>query len=322
LRPPSSTRQVLFFRDFKRFTGGDLKVWDYFNHVRSAPGYSARVVFSDDSDWGETNPWRDAKEYVVPAGEEPAADILFLSGIDWRQIEYPKRVESPIPIVNLVQHVKHACENDPLERYRFLPHKAIRICVAPEVTRAIERTGSVRGPIFTIPDAIEFEEVARHAAPGERELDLLIVANKQPERGKAVRERLERSDRRIGIVDTRIPRPELLDLIGQAVVTVLMPNPKEGFYLPAVEAMALGTIVVCPDCIGNRSFCLDGTNCFRPPYEEDAIVAAAEDALRRSDDLAAMVESGLRTAREHELADERTAFLEILERVDELWAAA
>jgi glycosyltransferase involved in cell wall biosynthesis len=322
LRPPSSKRQVLFFRDFKRFTGGDLKVWDYFNHVQSAPGYSARVKFTEESDWSDSNPWLRAKEYVVPQGEELAADVLFLSGVDWRQIEYSKRVESPIPIINLVQHVKHACENDQLERFRFLPHKAIRICVAPEVTRALERTGRVRGPLFTIPDAIDFGEVASHASPSEREIDLLIVANKQPERGAAMRARLERPGIRVELVDTRIARAKLLDLIGRAAVTLLLPNPKEGFYLPAVEAMALGTVVVCPDCIGNRSFCIDGSKCFRPLYEEDAIVAATEAALRRGDDLVTMIESGLRTAREHDLADERRAFLEILERVDELWAAA
>jgi hypothetical protein len=49
------------------------------------------------------------------------------------------RAESAVPIINLVQHVKHACENDPLGRNRFLPHKAIRICVSPEITQAIEQ---------------------------------------------------------------------------------------------------------------------------------------------------------------------------------------
>ena len=34
------SRPVLFYRDFKRFTGGDLKVWDYFNHVRSSPRHA------------------------------------------------------------------------------------------------------------------------------------------------------------------------------------------------------------------------------------------------------------------------------------------
>jgi glycosyltransferase involved in cell wall biosynthesis len=86
--------------------------------------------------------------------------------------------------------------------------------------------------------------------------------------------------------------------------------------------MALGTIVVCPDCIGNRSFCIDGSNCFRPPYEEDAIVEAAEHALARRRELAPMLESAIETARRHDLSSERAAFLEILERVDELWAGA
>ena len=108
--------------------------------------------------------------------------------------------------------------------------------------------------------------------------------------------------------------------MGRAGVTLLLPNPKEGFYLPALEAMALRTIVVCPDCIGNRSFCIDGSNSFRPAYEDDAVVEAAENALAHRSDLAPMLEKGLGTARDHDLAHERKAFLKILARVDELWA--
>jgi glycosyltransferase involved in cell wall biosynthesis len=322
LRRSSSKRQVLFYRDFRRLTGGDLKVWDYFNHVLSSPTHSARVSFSESSDWSEANPWTHAREYVLPAGEQVAADVLFLSGVDWRELDPAARAESEIPIINLVQHVKHACENDPLGRYRFLSHKAIRICVAPEVTRALERTGRVRGPLFTIPDAIDFEAVARHAVPGAREIDVLVVANKQPERGAAVAGRLERPQRSVYMVDTRIARPVLLDLMGRASVTVLLPNPKEGFFLPALEGMALETIVVCPDCIGNRSLCIDGSNCFRPPYEEDPIVEAAERALAEGPQLTPMLERARVTAREHDLAFERAAFLQILDRLDELWAAA
>ena len=69
--------------------------------------------------------------------------------------------------------------------------------------------------------------------------------------------------------------------MGRARVTVLVPNPKEGFYLPAVEAMAAGTLVVCPDCVGNRAFCLDEVNCLRPAREEDAIVAPPSGRLTR-----------------------------------------
>jgi len=53
---------------------------------------------------------------------------------------------------------------------------------------------------------------------------------------------------------------------------VFLPNQKEGegFYLPALEGMAVGTLVIFPDCIGNRSFCLSGYNCFRPDYTTES----------------------------------------------------
>ena len=50
------------------------------------------------------------------------------------------------PVVNLIQHVRHACENDPLGRQMLLRHSAIRICVSPEVERAILATGQRAGP--------------------------------------------------------------------------------------------------------------------------------------------------------------------------------
>jgi hypothetical protein len=85
--------------------------------------------------------------------------------------------------------------------------------------------------------------------------------------------------------------------------------------------MALGTIVVCPDCIANRSYCIDRVNSFRPAHSVDSIVADAREALARRGELEGMVESAAATARRHDLKGERSAFLEILDRVEELWAA-
>ena len=321
MRRPSnedSRRKVLFFRDFRRFTGGDLKVWDYFNHVRSSPRHEALIRFTEDSVWGDDNPWTQARDHVVRFGEAFKPDVLFLSGVDWRMIERTDRPESPIPIINLIQHVRHACPDDKLGRYRFLPFKAIRICVSPEVTRALERTGRVRGPLFTIPDAIDVERLAT-LKRAERDLDLLVIANKQPERGHRILGTLNGA-RRSQIVDTRSPHDHVLGLMARAAVTVFVPNPKEGFYLPALEGMALGTVVVCPDCIGNRSFCIDRENCFRPPHEDESIVAVTQEALARKEELGDMLANAAATADRHDLRAERTAFLEILERVDELWA--
>src|SRR5207248_4473719 len=83
----STETKVLFFRDFKRFTGGDLKVWDYFNHVRSSPHHEAHIRFTENSVWNDDNPCNAAREHVVRFGEAFRPDVLFLSGVDWRMIE-------------------------------------------------------------------------------------------------------------------------------------------------------------------------------------------------------------------------------------------
>jgi hypothetical protein len=261
------------------------------------------------------------RDHVYPPGEAIEADVLFLSGVDWNMIDRTWWPEAPVPVINLIQHVWHADPSDKLGRARYLPNKAIRICVSEEVARAIERTGRARGPVFTIPDAVDLDLIARHAHPGPRELDLLVLANKQPKLGHAVLERLTGAGR-TRIVDARSQREEVLDLIARAAVTVFVPNPKEGFYLPALEGMALGTLVVCADCVGNRSYCVDGVNCFRPPYAIEAIVACAREALARRAELAGMIAAAAETARRHDLRRERAAFLEVLDRVDELWAEA
>jgi hypothetical protein len=279
------------------------------------------VRFTEGSAWGPDNPWTAAREHLVDGDSEIRPDVLFLSGVDWTMIDRAHWAESPVPVINLIQHIWHAAPNDRLGRSRFLANKAIRICVGPEVARAIERTGRVRGPIHTIPDALDLEQLARLVRPGPPELDVLVVANKQPQRGHAVIEGLAGAGR-THIIDTRSPRADVLDLVSQAGVTVFVPNPKEGFYLPALEGMALGTVVVCPDCVGNRSYCIDRVNCFRPEYRVDAIVADAREALAHAGQLAWMVESASQTARRHDLSHERAAFLELLGRVDELWETA
>jgi hypothetical protein len=85
--------------------------------------------------------------------------------------------------------------------------------------------------------------------------------------------------------------------------------------------MAAGALVVCADCIGNRSYCIDGENSFRPAHGEDAIVSAAERALASGAARERLVRAARATARAHDLPGERRAFLEILDRADELWAA-
>ena len=324
LRGGRQIATVLFYRDFKRFTGGDLKVWDYFNHVRSSERHTALVRFTADSAWDATNPWTAAREHVIGEDDDVDFDVLFLSGIDWRgMIPIEERDEYRRPIINLVQHVWHACPNDPAE-----PPPVPAAQGDPDLRQPPDREGDhahrpgPRARSSRFPTGSTWTPSRPMADAPARDIDVLVAANKRPELGRAVAARLRREGRMVELVDQRIPRWELVRLMGRARVSVLVPNPKEGFYLPALEGMAVGTVVVCPDCIGNRSFCLPGENCFRPEYDEDAIVAAAETALREEPGLDELRGRAPRRRTAHDIADERAAFLDILDGVEELWAAA
>ena len=65
-------------------------------------------------------------------------------------------------------------------------------------------------------------------------------------------------------------------LFNEAAVFV-QTSTHEGFCLPALEAMAAGTPVVCTDAHGNRDFCVDGENCLIP----EPTVASVGDAISR-----------------------------------------
>lgn len=304
---------VSFYRDFHAFTGGHLKVWDYFGHVDASPRHEATIRFSDSTVWDVSNPW-----YGWNGLEKPhrPPDIWFVAGLDWLALDalslpgWGQR-----PVINLIQHVTHA---DPANvRYQLLSRSAIRICVGPEVAAAIGATGRVSGQVFTIPNGIDVSL----PQPAKRNIDVLVVANKTPRFGARVAAELAGPAHVVHLVDTTVPRPEFLRLLASARVSVFAPNPLEGWYLPALEGMALGTIVVAADCVGNRSFCLPGVNCFRPDFALEDVVRRTREALALDPGRAAELRrAALATASSHSLTAERASFLEILKKAEVLWA--
>jgi glycosyltransferase involved in cell wall biosynthesis len=304
-------RVVLFYRDFQRFTGGHLKVWDYFNHVAAAPDTEPRIAFSSRSVWDSTNPWLNRKDAVVEWNPE-TADMLFLGGTDWQALPASQRKSFSKPIINLIQHPRHAEPGSELRS--FLSHRAIRICVSEEVASAIRATNEVNGPVHVIPNGVDGSCFpARPKSISERTTDLLICGLKAPELARDCYRHLSGGH---GVVRWMIdwaPREEFLRRMADAKVVLLLPRHEEGFYLPALEAMGSGSVVVCPDCLGNRSFCLDGVNSFRPAYDFHQIIAATEQALRLARPIQEqLLESARSTVSGHSLENERAKFLPIL----------
>ena len=104
---------MLFHRDYRGYTGGHGKVWDYFNHAL-ALGWDARVYLTPES-ISESNPWLTMPDRIVQRWSADASDVLFLAGMDWQVLDVHggavgKGVRLP-PVVNLVQHVRHAVED-------------------------------------------------------------------------------------------------------------------------------------------------------------------------------------------------------------------
>lgn len=310
-------RTILFHRKYRRFHGGHLKVWHYFNHVLSAPGFDARVLFDIDSSWDSSNPWSNARNKVIASLSEVAPEALFVAGRDWQRLDAIGLLDRGLPILNLIQHTRHA--DDWSIQSRYLDRKAIRICVSEEVAAAVTKSGS-EGPIVVIPNSIDVP-VSEEPEGSARPCDLLIAGLKQP--GMAERARAHFSARGLVVeaFTDHQERDQFLEAMRRSRVTLFLPNEEEGFYLPGLEGMALGTLVVCPDCVGNRSYCLPGYNAFRPDFVFEALIDATESALALpATEARTLLGNATETARAHSPEAERQAFVGILGRLDDLWA--
>ena len=301
-------RQLAFYRDFRGFAGGHLKVWDYYCHTKQSGLYRPTIYFAPDSLLDSSNPWIAAGEPCEPLWEPHAADALFLGGMDWLAVHD----NCHKPVINLVQGVRHGEPSDP--RYQFLSRRAIRICVSKEVEVAILATGKVNGPVVTIPAGLDLGSLPEPSR--ERDIPLLIAGLKHPTLANQLSEALEAKGITNTCLTSALPRQDFLGLLGRAKVTVFLPLPQEGFYLPALEGMAVGTLVVCPDCVGNRHFCEAEVNCLMPDYNLESLVSEVLGSVAMdAPTLARLTSAGLKRQALHRLSKEREDFLQLLETI-------
>ncbi|MYE11807.1 MAG: glycosyltransferase [Gammaproteobacteria bacterium] len=308
-------------------TGGEVKHAHYVGHVRRLGGWDARVAFTGDlGDAGlaaeRARLW--PGEATV-AGWTPAdPDVLFVAGTDWRYLEAAGFGATDHPRINLLQHLRHA---DPgTELWTCLAHPAVRICVSDEVADAVRATGRARGPVLAIPNGTElrpwdWRAPAANAAWRARRRGIVVVGYKRRELAAALARRLGGTPRTV--LTTFLERAAFLDLLRGTRVAVCLPRAREGFYLPALEAMACGCLVVTLDCVGNRGFCRDGENCMVAPPDAGALADATVRAVGLSEaQRERLLAAAAETVATHSLAAECARFRALLADVDELWAEA
>ena len=315
-------RTVWFHRDYQRFTGGHVKHAHYVDHVARHALHRPAITFSSEPASAvlreEQRRLWPFDGYIAPDWQPEPNDILFVAGTDWRYVDARGLNELPNPRINLIQHVRHAQADT--ELYGYLARRAVRICVSQEVADAIVATGRTRGPTLTIPNGIDMAPPQAGAAtPESRAHGVVIVAYKAPALGRDLAATLSARGIAHRALFDFMDRREFLALLADTEVAVCLPRAEEGFYLPALEGMAAGCIVVTMDCIGNRGFCKPGENCLTgrdAPTLADAVAAAV--AMPPSDRDVLRERAG-KTVEAHTLDVERARFHAVLDDVDRLW---
>lgn len=110
---------------------------------------------------------------------------------------------------------------------------------------------------------------------------------------------------------------ELRKLYHWADVFLATPLAEEGFYLPGLEAMAAGAVVISPDAGGNRAYCNFGENCLPVDFEDASSYVDVLQALKTygPEEVDRLRRNGYETVGLHTLTHEQERFGEFMDRL-------
>ncbi|MCB1560421.1 MAG: glycosyltransferase, partial [Xanthomonadales bacterium] len=314
-------KTILFRRDFRGPTGGHLKVWDYFCHVLASARYRPQIYLTPSSVREAVNPWASANCRTLENWNPASAGALFLAGLDWEALPHCERRTPGRPVINLIQGMRHLDPQDP--RHAFLEYPAVRICVSRAIKRRLDACDQVRGPVIHVHAGIPFIDQAQVWAEGvakKFDHDVFIVALKRRSVGKAVAEELRRCGWRVDILTSWVEREQFLSRLRAGKVVVTLPLSFEGLYLPALEAMMAGSLLVFPKVEAATDYAEDGSNCHLCDHSVESIVQTVDRALGMSPAEAnQMRQSAIETTKRFSLDRERREFLEVLDNLDAIW---
>ncbi|MDC8833022.1 hypothetical protein [Alteromonas gilva] len=260
-------KRISFLRYYHGYTGGHQKVRDYLDHFVDA-GWQPSLYLSNKAAT-EKSLFSEIPGVDYQCNYQPAGfDTIFLAGMDWQHY-LPLRDKSQT-VINLIQHVRHGDPEEPL--FQYLQEPAIRLCVSSAVKEAIQPFAN--GPCYTIRMGHRFPEVK-----ARRQWDLYILANKQADLGAELYDWATGLGFNVKIDKSTQEHRDVIASMAASAITVALPNPTEGFYLPGVEAMHYSKAAVVPYCVANREYFNTFANLFMPDYN---IKAIKRDILRAS----------------------------------------
>lgn len=323
-----STLQV--FTPTYRPVGGVVKILDYVTHARSL-GYPVWVycperidptsqLFATDRFRAllEDPEVRFHRKQRMAVGED---DLFFVSLPNDFLVAFRRLLDgmSPERIIHVIQNVRHV---NPAWRgghgTRVLTRPAARISINQIVADVIEPWLDPRSLHRVVNIGHDVAFFARdRTGPLGRPLRVGYTTWKS-DVGDRVASMTAAAPVEFRAVRDTATWAELRDLYTWADVFLSTPGPEEGMYLPGLEAMAAGCLVVTPDAGGNMAYCTPGENCLLVGFED---AAAYVDALTTIAALDAEAVGRLRASAyemttRFDLDAERAGFGDFLE---ELW---
>lgn len=327
-------RRVVFHRFFNIYnggtSGGQIKVRDYFEHLKDSEYFLPKVYFNPETRWFDNpgNVWTSYRNTLdeLKVWKIQKNDLLFFSGVDWMILDEKQKRFPPVPIVNIA-HPRHTRPQD--KRNKFLKYPAIRITKS-SLSKSILENYGVNGPVFLIPDAIDPKDIPSPKL--NPEIDILIVGLKNPELAKKIYKTqlfLNKFRKKKLVIKVQLPpklptRTDFLNLVNNSSTIVFLPLEEkfgsEGFYLPALEAMFMKKLVVCPFAIGNIDFCIDGKTCIMPKYNFWSILLSIKKALNLTNfEREQLLSNAFEITKNHLLENEKKALIDLLNQVDTIW---
>jgi len=322
---------MVFLTPTYRPVGGVVKIFDYVTHARSL-GFDVEVHCSEP--YRPDLPLFAIDRFGAMVGD-PSMTLhhgfrLGLGETDYCFFSWPPHFEQvgsvigpwhdPRQVILIIQNVRWANPRFTGGRaVRVLAKPMARIAVTDEVLEAVEGLVDRTMPTTVIVEGHDWPFFSKVRSGGlGRPVRVGYTTWKSPV-GVAVEEALgEDASYQFRSIRQTAAWLEIRHLYHWCDVFLGCPGPEEGFYLPGLEAMAAGCVVVMPDVGGNRAYSDFGGNCVEVPHDDaDAYVAALRElADRPPEHIERMRNAGYAVLDNHRLDREREEFGRFVAELD------
>lgn len=322
-------RRIYFLTPSFRPVGGVVKIFDYVNHaielgcepvVCSPEPYGEELPLFENPRFSEISPENGIgfthPERILVGPDE----LIFFSWPQQYKIlePWPGRETHHEQIIHIVQNIRHANPNfEGGYALRLLTRPMARIMTNEVILEAVRPYLNASSLTEVIQLGHDCEFFAKERTGGFGSPIKVAYTTWKSHVGDRVASLLADTEFEFRAIRNPVGWNELRQLYHWADIFLATPLLEEGFYLPGLEAMAAGAVVISSDAGGNRAYCDFGENCLPAEFEDTMSYVDALKNLRAEslDAVNRLRRGGYETVKRHTLAHEQEQFGEFLNRL-------